>query len=155
MDVGDGGHHTVRDVVLHREDVGSLQVAVVGFRPEVRAGLGVDQLNVDANRGGAFANPAFQHVAGAQLLSHGAHIRGLPFETNRRISRDDGKKRKARQARVDVFRKTFRKRFQLGVGAGVRERQDGNPQRLRPVASRILLKNAPAIGVRARGTRFP
>src|SRR5205823_1354540 len=45
--IRDAGHDTVGDVILHGEEIGAFELAVVGLRPDMRAGLRVDQLDVD------------------------------------------------------------------------------------------------------------
>ena len=54
-------HHVGRDLVLDREDV--VELAVVGLRPQVRVGAGLDQLRRDPHRVARLAHRAFQHVA--------------------------------------------------------------------------------------------
>ena len=56
----------VGDVVLNLEGVFAGDFAVVGFGPELRAALRVGQLGADADGGAAFADAAFEHVAGAK-----------------------------------------------------------------------------------------
>ena len=57
-------HHVGRDLVLDREDV--VELAVVGLRPQVRVGAGLDQLRGDAHRVARLAHRAFQHVRHVQ-----------------------------------------------------------------------------------------
>ena len=56
--------HVGRDLVLDREDV--VELAVVGLRPQVRVGAGVDQLRGDPHRVAGLAHRAFEHVRHVQ-----------------------------------------------------------------------------------------
>jgi len=44
---GDRDRHSLRDIVLHREDVG--EIAVIAFSPDVLAGLRLDELPSDTD----------------------------------------------------------------------------------------------------------
>ena len=57
-------HHVGRDLVLDLENV--VQLAVVGLRPQVRVGAGLDQLRGDPDRVAGLADRAFQHVGHVQ-----------------------------------------------------------------------------------------
>ena len=56
--------HVRRDLVLDREDV--VELAVVGLRPQVRVGAGLDQLRRDPHRVAGLAHRAFQHMRHVQ-----------------------------------------------------------------------------------------
>ena len=56
--------HVRRDLVLDREDV--VELAVVGLRPQVRVGAGLDQLRRDPHRVARLAHRAFEHVRHVQ-----------------------------------------------------------------------------------------
>ena len=55
------------DLVLHVEEIGQRLVEPLG--PEMIAGLGVDELHVDAHAIAAALDAAFEHVAYVQLAA--------------------------------------------------------------------------------------
>src|SRR3546814_7495935 len=63
------------DVVLDREHV--LHLAVVGFRPEVRVGSGIDQLRRDAHVLAGAAYAAFEYRADARSEEHTSELQSL------------------------------------------------------------------------------
>src|SRR5438132_179278 len=56
-----------RNLVLHGEQIADVAVEALG--PEMRAGLGVDQLDVDPDLMAGSLNTAFQNIADAQLAA--------------------------------------------------------------------------------------
>ncbi len=136
--VGDGRHDAVGHVVLHREHVRVVEIAVVGLRPEMGARLAVDELDVDAEHGPGLADAALQDVAGAELPPHRPHVAGLRLEAQGRVARDDGEVGELREAGMDVFREAFGERRELGIGARVREGKDGDPEGRRPRGDRVV-----------------
>src|SRR6185369_1303517 len=68
------------DLVLHLEDVAARLVKTLG--PEVRAGLGVDELRVDADPVAATValHAALHHVAHTKVAADHARVRRLVLE---------------------------------------------------------------------------
>src|SRR5215469_5063262 len=66
--------HRLADFVLHHEDVG--EIAIVALRPDVLAGLGLDQLRRDADAVARFAETAFQDITHPQFAPDLLHIDG-------------------------------------------------------------------------------
>src|SRR4029453_13069277 len=54
--VADSRNDASGNVVLHRKDARRLEVPTVGFGPELRSRLDVDQLGVDTNGGATLAD---------------------------------------------------------------------------------------------------
>ena len=75
------------DLVLQLEHV--VERTVELFRPQMRAGLGLDQLRGDAQPIAALADAALKHIARAELAPHLPDIDRLPFVNEARIARDD------------------------------------------------------------------
>ncbi len=65
------------DFVLHVEEIG--ERLVEPFGPEVTAGLGVDELDVDAHAVSAALNAALEDIADVQLAPDLLQIDGLPL----------------------------------------------------------------------------
>src|SRR6516165_4557976 len=69
---GNGYCHSVRNLVLHREDIG--EIAVVALGPDMLAGLGLDQLRGDPDTIAGFAQAACEHITHAQLAADLFHV---------------------------------------------------------------------------------
>ena len=65
------------DFVLHVEEIGERLVEPLG--PEMIAGFGVDELDVDAHAVSAALDAALQHIADVQLAADLLQIDGLPL----------------------------------------------------------------------------
>ena len=77
------------DFVLHVEEIGEGLVEPLG--PELIAGFGVDELDIDAHAVSAALDTAFKHVADVQLAADRLHVKRLTFVCERRIaSNHDG-----------------------------------------------------------------
>src|SRR3546814_19372819 len=101
------------DVVLDREHV--LHLAVVGFRPEVRVGSGIDQLRRDAHVLAGAAYAAFEYRADAQLSRHGGDAGLLALEHERGGARRDLELRQLRQQVEDFLGDAVAEVFVHGV----------------------------------------
>ena len=109
------------DLVLKVEDVG--RIAVVAFRPEVDAGLGVDQLGVDADAPAGLAHAALDHVAHAELAGHLAHVERLALVGEGRIAGDDQEPGDLGQVGDQILGHAVGEVLLLGIAAHIRERQ--------------------------------
>ena len=72
--------HVGRDLVLDREDV--VELAVVGLRPQVRVGAGLDQLRRDPHRLARLAHRAFEHVRTCSVRAISGIAISLPLKEN-------------------------------------------------------------------------
>ena len=75
------------DLVLKVEHVVESAVEPVG--PDMRAGLGLDQLGGDAQPVPALADAAFQHIAHAEFAPDLPDVDRLALVDEARIARDD------------------------------------------------------------------
>ena len=87
--------HVGRDLVLDREDV--VELAVVGLRPQVRVGAGLDQLRRDPDRVARLAHRAFEHVRHVQRARDLRDSDFLALERERRGARRHLQLRNLRQ----------------------------------------------------------
>ncbi len=81
------GNNFRGEFTLNGEDVGNLPVEAA--RPEMRAGLDVNQLCRDAEPVTLAARTAFHHVGNTKLLSELAHIAVLPLHGIGGVARDN------------------------------------------------------------------
>ena len=96
--------HVGRDLVLDREDV--VELAVVGLRPQVRVGAGLDQLRRDPYRVARLAHRAFQHVRHVQRARDLRDSDLLALERERRGARRHLQLRNLRQQVQQFLRDT-------------------------------------------------
>src|SRR4030095_11711535 len=61
----------LRDLTLERED--GLQLAIVLLRPNLRVGLGVDELGVNPDASAGNLHASFQHISNSQIASNLLH----------------------------------------------------------------------------------
>src|SRR5262249_35791060 len=78
--------YPARNLVLQREQIAS--VAVKPLRPEMRIGLGIDQLGVDADLFPRPTDASFEYVAHAQFAADLLCVHLLVPVRERGISRD-------------------------------------------------------------------
>ena len=116
--------HVGRDLVLDREDV--VELAVVGLRPQVRVGAGLDQLRRDPDRVARLAHRAFQHVRHVQRARDLRDRNLFAFERERRGARRHLQLRNLRQQVQQFFRDAVGEVFVRLVLAHVDERQHGD-----------------------------
>ena len=102
------------------------QVAIVAFRPQVVAVLGLDQLGGDANAVAGLAHRAFQHVADAQFPCNLRHVQVLSLELERRGSRRHAQARVPGDHVEQFLGNTVREKFLVRVVGHVHERQYGD-----------------------------
>ena len=65
------------DLVLHVEEIGDQLIEPL--RPEMRAGFGLDQLDIDAHSVSRPLDAALQHIANVQIAADLLQINGLPL----------------------------------------------------------------------------
>ena len=110
-----------RYFVLDHEDV--LEVPVVAVRPDMAAGFGIDELDVDAHPRAGLSHAAFEHVSHAQLPSHISDVDVSPLESKRRVARDHEEAGHLGDVGDDVFGHAVGEVLLFGVAAHVGERQ--------------------------------
>jgi peptide/nickel transport system substrate-binding protein len=106
-------------------------VEVEPLRPQMRVGLGIDQLGVDANVVTQPSDAAFQYIANAELTADLLCINGLVPICNCSITRDHEHARDTREIGRQILGDPVRKILLVGVVAqiGEREHDDGQARR--------------------------
>ena len=112
------------DLVLHLEDIREL--AVVGFRPEMKTGLRVDELRRDPHLVASLANAAFEHGFDTQLAAHLPDVHVAALVGERRGARRDLQTRNARQQVEQLLGHAVAEIVLGGITAQIRERQHGD-----------------------------
>jgi hypothetical protein len=125
------GDHAHRELVLKREDV--VERAVVTLRPDVPAGLRLDQLTGDAQAVRRLADTALEDVAHAELTPGLLQVHRSALVGEARIAGDHEEPLDAREAGDDVLGHAVGEILLLHVAAHVGERQHGDR---RPVGQR-------------------
>ena len=128
--VGDGRHDPGDKIVLKREQVFGAEGPVVGLRPQMGAGRRVDQLDRDAQLRAGLPEAPLHHVAGTDLRADSPHVDRATSEPGGRAPRDHPQVREPRQACHDLLGQPLGQRRQIGIGAGVLERQHRDPEAL-------------------------
>jgi hypothetical protein len=109
------------DPVLQVEDVFERAVEPVG--PQMRAGLGFDQLDGDPHPPACFAHRAFEHVPDCELAPDLLYIDGLALVGEGRIAGDDEEPADAGERGDDLLDHAVREIFLLRVAAHILKRQ--------------------------------
>jgi hypothetical protein len=91
-------HH----LILQPEQIGYVFLDAVG--PEMRAGLRVDELGVDAHPVLVALHRAFENIAHAELLADFLGVKVLALESEGGVARDHEAVADARQIGGEVFR---------------------------------------------------
>src|SRR4051794_12504224 len=110
-------------VILNLEEI--LHVPVVAFRPNVVAGLGLDELRGDADTASRLPHTALDDVLDAELAPHVLNHRRLVLVVERGVSSDDKERAEARQLRCDVLGYAIGEIFLLRITRHVREGKNG------------------------------
>ena len=110
------------DLVLHAEEVGQGLVEALG--PEMRSGLGLDQLHVDAHAASAALHAAFEDVAHVELAPDLFEIDGPALVGEGRAPADDERARDAREVGGQALGDAVDEILLLGIAADVGEGQD-------------------------------
>jgi hypothetical protein len=111
-----------RDLVLQREQIARVAGETLG--PQMRIGLGIDQLGTDADLVARPPNASFEHIAHAQLAADLLGIDRFVPVRERGIARDHEHIRESRQISREIFGDPVREILLLPVVAEVRKRQD-------------------------------
>ena len=101
--IGDGRNDARDQVVLQLENRFGAERAIVSLGPQMRSGIGVDQLHRDAHFGSGLAQAALHHVARAELFAGGAHVDQFLGVARAGTARDHAQVGEAREAGDDVF----------------------------------------------------
>ena len=120
----DRGDDRLRDLVLHREDVGEL--AVVTFGPEMAAGGDVVELRGDADAVAVLADAALDDIAHAELFRDLTQMNRAALVDEARVACDHEQPSQPREAGDDVFGDPIGEVFVLGVAAHVGKGEDGD-----------------------------
>ena len=109
------------DFVLHVEEIGERLVEPLG--PEMIAGLGVDQLHIDAHAVSAALDAAFQHIADVQLAADLLQIDGLALVGEGGVAPDHERAANARKIGRQALRDPVDEMLLLRAAADIGERQ--------------------------------
>ena len=115
-------HDPVGDFVLHGEHVG--EVPIVALRPQMPAGLAVDQLCDDPDAPARLADAPLQHVAYAQLFAQLLQLHGRTLVGERRIARGHIQARDPGEVGDEILGNAVAEVLLLRIAAHVDERQD-------------------------------
>jgi hypothetical protein len=99
---------------------------VESLRPQVRAGLRLDQLNVDAHALAAALDAALEHIADPEVAADLPRIGGLALVGERRVARDDESAGQARKVGRQTLGHAVDKIVLLFPAADIREGQHDN-----------------------------
>src|SRR3954452_3701489 len=116
--------HAQGDVVLECKYV--VELAVIAFRPEMRAAFGLDQLGADPYALARLANASLQHISHAQVAPRLFGVYGPTLVGKARIVRDDEQPFDAGEPSDDVFHHSVGEVVLLRIAAQVLERQKGD-----------------------------
>jgi hypothetical protein len=118
--------YSARDLVLQRKQIARVAVQAVG--PQMRVGLGIDQLGAHTDPVARPLDAPFQHIAHSQLAPDLPCIsRSVPI-SERGIARDHGHLREPRQVGRQVLGDSVGKILLLAVVAQIDEGQDHDRQ---------------------------
>jgi hypothetical protein len=112
------------DLVLHLEQVGHGLVEALG--PEMRAGLGIYELDVDAQPITGALNAALQYVAHVQITPDRLQIDVFSLVAEGSVASDHERTGDAREIGGQALCHTIDEIVLFRVAAEIRERQDNN-----------------------------
>ena len=133
------------DFVLHVEEIGKRLVEPL--RPKMTAGLGVDELHVDAHAIPAALNAALEDVPDIQVAADGLHVERLALVSEGRIAGDHDGAPDTREIGRQTFRDPVDEVLLFGVAADIGERQDDDRETRRA----RLFRRCDRRGFRLRG----
>jgi hypothetical protein len=110
----------LRNRVLHREHV--LEFSVVALGPEMHAARGVDELRRNSHSITSSSHAALQEVANAQFTGDLLRVRGLAFESQDRVARDNREIGEAAEGRNEILGDTVAEILLLRILAPVHVR---------------------------------
>ena len=137
--VSDRRDDAIGDVVLNGVDVGLAGAPVVGLGPELRPAARIDQVRGDTDARRRLPHAAAHHVARVQTLGDLPHVERRVLEAARGLQRDDREAREERESGGDVLGQSRRQGNAVRIGATDRERQYGDPQRVRDGGAAVAL----------------
>jgi hypothetical protein len=115
-----------RDLVLQGEQIARVAIETLG--PQMRVGLGIDQLGVYAELVARPPDAPFEHIAHAQLATNLLRVDRLVPVGKRGIARDHEHVRHPRQIGRQIVGDPVGKILLVGVVAEVGERQHDDRQ---------------------------
>ena len=104
----------------------SLQFAIVGLRPNVKAVGDAHQLRCDPNLRAIAADAALNDIRDAELAADFANVAAFCFELKHGSARHDFELRHLRQHIQKLLGHAIRKIILIRVAADIGERQNGN-----------------------------
>ena len=137
------------NLVLHVEQVGDRLVEAL--RPQVRAALGVDELDVDAHALAAALNAAFERIAHVELAADLLRVDRLALVGESGAAADHEGPAHARKIGGQALRHPVDEIVLLGPAADVGERQHDDRERRRPVVFPTTPGAAPSDPSHRRG----
>ena len=120
------------DFVLHVEEIGERLVEPLG--PEMVAGLGVDELHVDAHAVSAALDAAFEDIADVQLAADLFQIDGFALVGEGGVAPDHERAANARKIGRQALGDPVDEMLLLRIAADIGERQDDDREARRVVA---------------------
>ena len=139
------------DLVLHVEEIGDGLVEALG--PEVRAGLGVDQLHVDAHAVSAALHAAFEHIAHVELAADLLQVDGLALVGEGGVAADDEGAGNAREVGRQALGHAVDEIFLLRIAADIGEGQHDEREARRLALFRRAQARRGRGAIEARPTR--
>ncbi len=124
------------NLVLHLEDV--FHRLVESFRPQVRSGLGADQLDIHPQPIAAPLHRTFQRIADVQLRADLDNVDRFALEGEGGVAGDHETAVDPRQVRGQAFGHPVDEIFLLGVLRHIGERQDDDRQPRPPAGPPVL-----------------
>ena len=118
------------DLVLHVEEIGQGLVEALG--PEMIAGLGIDELDVDAHAVAAALHRAFEDIAHVQFAADLLQIDGLALVGEGGVAPDDERAGDAREVGGQALGHAIDEIFLLGIAADIGEGENDDGETRRP-----------------------
>ena len=115
---------TPNDFVLHVEEIG--ERLVEPLRPKMTAGLGVDELHVDAHAISAALNAALEDIANIQVAADGLHVERLALVSESRVAGDHDGAPDTREIGRETLRDPVDEVLLFRVAADIGERQNND-----------------------------
>ena len=110
------------DLVLHVEEISKRLVEAL--RPKMTAGLGVDELHVDAHAIPPALNAALEDIADVQVAADGLHVERLALVGESRVAGDHDGAPETREIGRQALRDSVDEMLLLLVAADIGERQN-------------------------------
>jgi hypothetical protein len=117
---------TADDLVLCLREVGAIGVEAI--RPDMRAALRIDELNVYSNLVGRPADAAFEDVPDTKLPANLSRIGGFALKGEGRVASDHKASGNPRQIRCQIVGDAVGEIFLIGIAGQVRKGEDDHGQ---------------------------